>query len=688
MYWRQVVSQSPLTSVDSEAIVKYKQGWRALNRLLHEDKSFSGHEKNCAFLNMGDGQFASVSSVTGLDFDDDSRAIAICDWDFDGRLDFWMTGRTAPRLRLVRNLETTAGAFVAFKLQGTGARTNRDAIGARVEVVLKNGDPSKRLVKTIHAGDAFLSQSSGWLHFGLGAHADIAHVIIDWPVRDDQSKRRQTISGIRPNGFYLVQQGKHVAEAWQPPKSRIAMEPAVQIPAPEATPIRIVLPSRLPLPEIHATSNSEVESENIPLTGPLLVNVWSATCPVCVRELTEWAAEADQFKLHGLALLAINADAGNGDVQADAVMEKIGASIPLAVATPASILAIDYFQRAMLDRWQPLPVPCSFLLDKHGQVVVIYKGAIDSEQLWEDLALLDLNPEQVREAGAPFDGQWLRSVPGGDPTAVSKQMIDHRSVNMAISYLGKFIDANQDASSSRLADTHYIRGVLLESQKRFPEAIASIRQSAKLKPDDVRAHSELARLLENSGKLAEAQTAWMAAYKINRDNYEVQHGLAMNLLRQKNFKASVSLLSRMLSKRPDDAIAHFRLATAYRNLKKWPEAKASYSRVLELRPDMILAANNLAWMLATNPDPALRDGARAVALAERACSATAFKAPDLLDTLSVAYAENGQFRKAAEAARRAVKILQANSRNTSETVQPIIDRIKDFEANRPFRDEG
>ena len=153
------MSQSPLTSVDSEAIVKYKQGWRALNRLLHEDKSFSGHEKNCAFLNLGDGQFASVSSVSGLDFDDDSRAIATCDWDFDGRLDFWMTGRTAPRLRLVRNRETTAGAFVTFKLQGTDPKTNRDAIGARVEVVLKNGDASKRLVKTIHAGDAFLTAS-------------------------------------------------------------------------------------------------------------------------------------------------------------------------------------------------------------------------------------------------------------------------------------------------------------------------------------------------------------------------------------------------------------------------------------------------------------------------------------------------------------------------------------------------
>ena len=634
---------------------------------------------------MGNGQFASVSSVTGLDFDDDSRAIATCDWDFDGRLDFWMTARTAPRLRLVHNREKKSGSFVAFKLQGNGNGTNRDAIGARIEVVLQNSDESKRLVKTIHAGDAFLSQSSGWVHFGLGAQTEIEKVIVKWPSRGDVN-RTQTINGVNPSGFYLIRQGTDAPTTWRPPESRITLEPRVQPPPPATNPIRIVLPSRLPLPEIQTVSGAGKKPNALELTGPSLVNIWSATCPICVDELTEWALEASEFQRRGLEIIAVNADAGNDNVQVETVIDRLGAALPWAIATPESIQAVDYFQRAMLDRWQPLPVPCSFLLDKSGQVVVIYKGAVSTQQLWKDLSLLELDPEQVRELAGPFDGQWLRTVPSGEPTAVSKQMIDHRSVNMAIAYLGKFIETHKTASPGRLADTYYIRGLLLESQKRFPEALDSIRQSAKLKPDDLRSHSDLARLLDQFGKLAEAQDEWMAAYRINKDNYEVQHGLVTNLLRQKKFKTSIKLLNGMIAKRPNDAMAHFRLATAYRNLKMWREAQSSYARTIELKPNMILAANNLAWMLATHPEASLRDGRRAVDLAEQVCTATQHKQPSFLDTLSVAYAENGDFMKAAEVARKAVQIMKSSKRSSPESIQPLVDRIKKFEANKPFRE--
>ena len=633
---------------------------------------------------MGNGQFASVSSVTGLDFDDDSRAIAICDWDFDGRLDFWMTGRTAPRLRLVHNREKRSGGFVALKLQGSGIGTNRDAIGARVEIVLRNGKQPTRLIKTLHAGDAFLSQSSGWLHFGLGAATEIDKVIVRWPSRDIV-QRTQTIKDVTANRFHLIRQGTDTAEVWQPPRSRVVLDPNSQIPTPTADPIRIVLPSRLPLPEIRAIAESG-EQESLPLNGPVLVNIWSATCPVCVQELGEWSSHAEEFQRRGLAIMAVNADVGNEELRPGSVIDQLATPLPWCTATPESIQAVDYFQRAMLDRWQPLPVPTSFLLDQDGQAVVIYKGAVSAQQLWEDLSLLELDPERVRDVATPFAGQWLRSVPGGEPTAVSKQMIDHRSVNMAIAYLGRFIETHKGASPGRLADTYYVRGLLLESQKRFPEAVSSLQQAAKLKPNDLRAHSDLARLLDQFGKLPEAQKEWLAAYKINPENYEVQHGLAANLLRQRKFKASAQLLERVLAQRPDDAVAHFRIATAYRNLKKWRAAKASYSRALEEQPNMILAANNLAWMLATHPDPSLRNGARSVSLAEQACKATQYKEPHFLDTLSVAYAENGEFERAAETARKAVGIMKSNERISPESIRPLVARIKEFEANKPYRE--
>ncbi len=111
-------------------------------QLLREGKSFSGHERNCVFLNCGAQHFANLSALSGLDFPDDGRAVAAVDWDHDGDLDLWFHNRTGPRLRLMRN-DTHAGSakhddFVMLRLQGTDS--NRDAIGARVQVEL--ADPA------------------------------------------------------------------------------------------------------------------------------------------------------------------------------------------------------------------------------------------------------------------------------------------------------------------------------------------------------------------------------------------------------------------------------------------------------------------------------------------------------------------------------------------------------------------
>ena len=81
----------------------YTRGWSAVSSMIREGGSWSGHERNCCFLNTGDGRFSDVSALSGFDFDQDGRATALVDWDLDGRLDVWMTNRNAPRVRVLRN---------------------------------------------------------------------------------------------------------------------------------------------------------------------------------------------------------------------------------------------------------------------------------------------------------------------------------------------------------------------------------------------------------------------------------------------------------------------------------------------------------------------------------------------------------------------------------------------------------
>jgi tetratricopeptide (TPR) repeat protein len=93
---------------------------------------------------------------------------------------------------------------------------------------------------------------------------------------------------------------------------------------------------------------------------------------------------------------------------------------------------------------------------------------------------------------------------------------------------------------------------------------------------------------------------------------------------------------------------------------KLDDAVREYESALQYQPGFVLAENNLAWILATAADPNLRNGARAVQLAEQAVVATDGNDPFLLHTLAAAYAETGEFEKAVGAAEDALKIAEAN----------------------------
>ena len=151
--------------------------------------------------------FCDISALTGLDLPDDGRGIGRVDWDRDGDLDFLVSNRSAPRLRLLRNDLPAENGFVALRLVGT--KSNRDAIGARVSVHL-DGGKALPLVKTLRAGDGFLSQSSKWLHFGLGGHGGAVTVEVRWP-----SGGVERFPGLASASFHLLREGQGQAELVQ-----------------------------------------------------------------------------------------------------------------------------------------------------------------------------------------------------------------------------------------------------------------------------------------------------------------------------------------------------------------------------------------------------------------------------------------------------------------------------------------
>ena len=91
---------------------------------------------------------------------------------------------------------------------------------------------------------------------------------------------------------------------------------------------------------------------------------------------------------------------------------------------------------------------------------------------------------------------------------------------------------------------------------------------------------------------------------------------------------------RVLQVHPDHVGAHHNLANALVQFGRFKEAVQHYQQALRIMPDQPTVLDNLAWLLATCPEPEVRDGTRAVRLAERACGLIEPTPPHILDTLA------------------------------------------------------
>src|SRR4029077_622117 len=81
-------------------------------------------------------------------------------------------------------------------------------------------------------------------------------------------------------------------------------------------------------------------------------------------------------------------------------------------------------------------------------------------------------------------------------------------------------------------------------------------------------------------------------------------------------------------------------------------------KALEIDPGLMNAEVNLAWVLATSPDDSLRNGARAVQLAEDVATRAGHPNAIVLRTLAAAYAEVSRFNDAIATAEQAIVVAK------------------------------
>ena len=357
--------------------------------------------------------------------------MALVDWDRDGDLDMWILNRSGPQVRYLRNDCPQNHNYVSLKLRGT--QCHRDAIGARVEVRIKEdgqhsndvglvttakdvGDhnsplsapgypPGVALVKTLRAGEVFLGQSSKWLHFGL-AYGQAVDVTVRWP--DGQIDLFQDLDA---NRRYHIEQGGGLPVPDDGRRPTCVLESTTfRSPAPDGQ-ARIVLYQRAPLPYLlFVDGQGQRRSLDTFRRRPLLALFWSADCVSCLRDLRNLAENEHQVQAAGVNVVGLCVDrAAEPSASAEGwqrIVDEMHFPYTAGSATDKLLEYLDQLQHALHAGPTPLATPTSFLIDGDGKVAVVYRGRVDLDQVLEDLSLLDAEEDELRHLAVPFRGRW------------------------------------------------------------------------------------------------------------------------------------------------------------------------------------------------------------------------------------------------------------------------------------------
>lgn len=144
------------------------------------------------------------------------------------------------------------------------------------------------------------------------------------------------------------------------------------------------------------------------------------------------------------------------------------------------------------------------------------------------------------------------------------------------------------------------------------------------------------------------------------------------------FQRAEQFFKNQMREFPGDAKVPFGLGCCFEKSGAWNRAIQAYEMAIQLDRGYRDALNRLAWLLATAPDPAVRNGQRAVALARMALGDQHPPDPELMNTLAAGYAEIGQYRAA-------VKIQQYVVRKGKGDDRDAVHRLELYQRKSPFR---
>jgi tetratricopeptide (TPR) repeat protein len=207
--------------------------------------------------------------------------------------------------------------------------------------------------------------------------------------------------------------------------------------------------------------------------------------------------------------------------------------------------------------------------------------------------------------------------------------------------------APRDARDEPAAKASYSLGLLLASNGQTGASIDRLTAATRYNPNYLEAHMALGEVLRGSGRIQASLTHYAEAVRIN----------------------------------PRAAEARFNYAMALVKLRRYADARAWLEESVGAQPDRPELAHALARLLASAPDPAIRDGQRALMMSQQLAAANGNT--DVGETMAMALAEVGAYQDAVAVQRDVMEA--ARQGGAAADLRRMAANLRLYETGRPSR---
>jgi len=203
----------------------------------------------------------------------------------------------------------------------------------------------------------------------------------------------------------------------------------------------------------------------------------------------------------------------------------------------------------------------------------------------------------------------------------------------------------------------------------------------QIQPDLVEAYNNLGSLLASMGQLNEAILCLRRALQTESGDVVPKRLPGASPLLQTGLDKTINRYGQTLRPKADYARVHYNLGGMLVTAGDPNGALENFREALRLKPNWPDLLTDTARLLATHPDPGIRDTAQAIRLAERANQLAGYKDVSVLEALATCYAAAGRFDQASNTVESAINV--ASAQRNEERVGTLRKKLDLYKKARP-----